>query len=133
MSEPPPSEDAREWISRARSDLALARAKPEGVYLEDLCFHAQQSAEKAIKALLIWHGIEFPYVHDLAALLTLVEKATGDLPDSIRQAERLTQFAVETRYPGAAPPVREGEYQEAIGLASEVLRWAEKQLESTQH
>jgi HEPN domain-containing protein len=46
-------EDAREWINRARSDLALARAKPEGVYLEDLCFHAQQAAEKAIKALLI--------------------------------------------------------------------------------
>jgi len=108
MSEPPPLEDAREWISRARSDLALAQAKPEGVYLEDLCFHAQQSAEKAIKALLIWHGIKFPYVHDLAALLTLLEKATSDLPDSIRQAERLTQFAVEMRYPGAAPPSGKG-------------------------
>jgi HEPN domain-containing protein len=130
MPEPPPLEDAREWISRARSDLTLAQAKPEGVYLEDLCFHAQQSAEKAVKALLIWHGIKFPYVHDLAALLTLLEKATSDLPDSIRQAERLTQFAVETRYPGAAPPVGEMEYQEAVKLAAEVLRWAEKQLES---
>jgi HEPN domain-containing protein len=128
MSEPPPLEDAREWISRARSDLTLARAKPEGVYLEDLCFHAQQSAEKAIKALLIWHGIKFPYVHDLAALLTLLEKATSDLPDSIRQAERLTQFAVEMRYPGAAPPVREREYEQALKLADEVLNWAEKML-----
>ena len=125
-------EDAREWIGRARSDLALARAKPEGVYLEDLCFHAQQAAETAIKALLIWHGVEFPYVHDLAALLTLVEKATGDLPDSIRRAERLTRFAVEARYPGAAPPVREEEYQEAVELAGEVLRWAEKRLRSAQ-
>jgi HEPN domain-containing protein len=125
-------EDAREWISRARSDLALARAKPEGVYLEDLCFHAQQAAEKGIKALLIWHGIEFPYVHDLAALLTLLEKATGDLPDSIRRAERLTRFAVEARYPGAAPPAREEEYQEALELAGEVLRWAEKQLRDPQ-
>jgi len=125
-------EDAREWISRARSDLALARAKPEGVYLEDLCFHAQQAAEKAIKALLIWHGVEFPYVHDLAALLTLVEKGTGDLPDSIRRAERLTRFAVEARYPGAAPPAREEEYQEAVELAGEVLRWAEKQLRNAQ-
>jgi HEPN domain-containing protein len=77
-------EDAREWISRARSDLALARAKPQGVYLEDLCFHAQQAAEKAIKALLIRHDIEFPYVHDIAALMLLLEKATGDLPDFIR-------------------------------------------------
>jgi HEPN domain-containing protein len=89
--------------------LALARAKGKGVYLEDSCFHAQQAAEKAITALLIRHGVQFPYVHDLAALLTLLEKATGDLPDSIRQAERLTQFAVQGRYPGTAPPVREGE------------------------
>jgi HEPN domain-containing protein len=76
--------------------------------------------------------IQFPYVHDLAALLTLLEKATGDLPDSIRQAERLTQFAVETRYPGTAAPVREKKYREAVRLAGEVLRWAQKQLRSTQ-
>ena len=125
-------EDAREWISRARSDLALAQARPEGVYLEDLCFHAQQAAEKAIKALLIRNGIQFPYVHDLAALLTRLERATGDLPDSIRQAERLTQFAVEARYPGTAPPVGEEKYQEAVKLADEVVRWAEKQLKSAE-
>ena len=112
--------------------MALARARPEGVYFEDLCFHTQQAAEKAIKALLIQHGIQFPYVHDLAALLTRLEKATGDLPDSIRQAERLTQFAVEARYPGTAPPVGEGSYREAVELAGEVLRWAEKQLSGAQ-
>lgn len=112
--------------------MALARARPEGVYLEDLCFHTQQAAEKAIKALLIRHGIQFPYVHDLAALLTRLEKTTGDLPDSIRQAERLTQFAVEARYPGTAPPVGEEKYQEAVKLADEVVRWAEKQLSGTQ-
>ncbi len=92
--------DAREWINRARSDLALARARGKGIYLEDLCFHAQQAAEKAIKALLIRHGIQFPYVHDLAALLTLLEKATGELPEPIRQAEWLTRFAVQTRLSG---------------------------------
>jgi HEPN domain-containing protein len=113
--------------------LTLARAKRKGIYLEDLCFHAQQAAEKAIKALLIWHGVKFPYIHDLAALLTRLEKATGDLPQRIGEAERLTQFAVETRYPGTAPPVREKEYQEAVKLAGEVLRWAEKQLKSAQH
>ena len=123
-------EDAREWISRARSDLALARAKGEGIYLEDLCFHAQQAAEKAIKALLIRHRIEFPYVHDLAALLILLEKATGELPDSIRRAARLTRFAVQTRYPGTSPPVQDEVYREALKLAEDVVRWAENQLKS---
>jgi hypothetical protein len=40
---------------------------------------------------------------------------------------------VQTRYPGTAPPVRENEYREALKLAGEVLRWAEKQLEATRH
>jgi HEPN domain-containing protein len=130
MPESASVEDAREWISRARSDLALARAKPQGVYFEDLCFHAQQAAEKAIKALLIRHSIKFPYIHDLAALMLLLEKATGDLPDSIRRAARLTRFATETRYPGTAAPVGEEKYREAVELAGEVVRWAEKQLKS---
>jgi HEPN domain-containing protein len=46
-------DDPREWLNRARSNLAQAQAKITGVYLEDLCFDAQQAAEKAIKALLI--------------------------------------------------------------------------------
>lgn len=128
IPERPSWEASREWISRARSDLTLARGKRKGIYLEDLCFHAQQAAEKAIKALLIRHGVRFPYIHDLAALLTLVEKATGRLPKFIRQAEWLSQFAVEARYPGTAAPVQEREYREAVKLATEVVRWAEKQL-----
>ncbi|MBI3952058.1 MAG: HEPN domain-containing protein [Acidobacteria bacterium] len=39
------------------------------VYLEDLCFNAQQAVEKAIKALLLHRGLRFPYVHDLTQIL----------------------------------------------------------------
>lgn len=60
-----PPDDPREWLNRARSDLALAKVAQESVYLEDLCFHAQQGAEKAIKALLVKLGVEFPYVLSL--------------------------------------------------------------------
>ena len=60
----PPS-DAREWINRARSSLALAQNRIPSAYLEDLCFQAQQAAEKALKAVLVSKNIEFPYVHDL--------------------------------------------------------------------
>ncbi|MBN1935792.1 MAG: HEPN domain-containing protein [Anaerolineae bacterium] len=48
-------DDPREWLNRARSSLAKARSVqyvPE-IYLEDLCFDAQQAAEKAVKAVLI--------------------------------------------------------------------------------
>ncbi len=61
------------WLSRARSNLAQAgQAKPEGVYWEDLCFDAQQAAEKALKALLLARNIPFRFVHDLGELLNRI-------------------------------------------------------------
>lgn len=117
MAERYPPEDPREWLNRARSDLLLARSEEEGIYLEDLCFHAQQAAEKAIKALLIRHDVEFPYVHDIAELLTLLEKAGHRIPESLRRVETLTRFAVFTRYPGIAAPIIHEEYEEAVQVS----------------
>jgi len=127
-----PPDDPREWMNRAQSNLTVARAKGPGVYLEDLCFNAQQAAEKAIKALLIRRNVEFPYIHDLARLLTLLESANQEVPESIRQVERLTRFAVFTRYPGFAPPTSREEYEQALTLAEKVLRWATKEMQSEQ-
>lgn len=42
-------DDPREWLNRAKSNLAMAKSRVPEVYLEDLCFEAQQPAEKAIK------------------------------------------------------------------------------------
>jgi HEPN domain-containing protein len=120
-----PPDDPREWLNRARSNLVQAKAKRKGVYLEDLCFHAQQATEKAIKALLIKLDVDFPYVHDLAELLTLVEKAGQEVPESIRQAESLSKFAVFTRYPGIGPSIKEKEYRETVEIAARVIKWAE--------
>ena len=41
-------DDPSEWVSRAKSNLIRAKNRIPGVYLEDLCFDAQQAAEKAI-------------------------------------------------------------------------------------
>ena len=87
-------------------------------------------AEKAVKALFIRHGVKFPYIHDIGALLVLLERVTT-VPDSMRQAARLTSFAVETRYPGTAPPVQEERYREIVKLATEVVRWAEDRLKDS--
>ena len=69
-----PPDDPREWMNRARSNLARLKSRVPGVYLEDFCFDAQQAAEKAIKAVMIARSIEFPYVHDLDHLLSLLEE-----------------------------------------------------------
>ena len=120
-----PPDDPREWLNRARSNLVRARGEKEGVYLEDLCFDAQQAAEKAIKAFLVHRGVRFPYVHDLTALLTLVEQGERAVPQSIRQSARLTRYAVATRYPGVSEPVTHKEYEEALILAEDVVHWVE--------
>jgi HEPN domain-containing protein len=122
-------DDPREWLNRAMSNLALAKSKIPGTYLEDLCFEAQQAAEKAIKAVMIRRNIEFPYVHDLARLLSMLEEAGEEIPEIVRKAEELTRYALITRYPGIVRPVSEQEYAEAVAVAEEVVRWAEEMIE----
>jgi len=58
--------------------------------------------------------------------LGLVEQAGQTLPEHIRQAARLSDYAVEARYPGFAEPVSQEEYEEAISIAVSVLNWAQE-------
>ena len=87
------SADPREWLKRARSSLQHARARHRRVYFEELCFDAQQAAEKAIKAVLLHNGTEFPYVHDLDRLLQLATGSGETLTDVVRRAGDLTRYA----------------------------------------
>lgn len=124
-----PPDDPREWLNRAKSNLIQAKGEKPGVYREDLCFQAQQAAEKSLKALLLQRGIRFPYVHDLAELIELLERHGERILPGIHEVARLTSYAVETRYPGLAEPVTREEYEVAVTLAEEVVRWVEKALE----
>lgn len=117
-------DDPRAWLNRAQSSLLHAQARVEGVYLDDLCYDAQQAAEKAIKAVLIFQGVRFPYIHDLAKLLSLVEESGIELSEDVKQGIRLTRYAV-ARYPGVLETVTPEEYRGAIRLAEIILRWAE--------
>ena len=123
-----PPDDPREWLNRARSNLALAKNRVPDAYLEDLCFEAQQAAEKAIKAVMIARKIEFPYVHDLARLLSLLDAVGEPIPETVRRAEELTLYATEGRYPGLTNPAVESEYTEALAIAEAVVGWAEERI-----
>ena len=80
-----PPTDPREWLNRATSNLTQAKKAMPGVYLEDLCFNAQQAVEKAVKAVFLHHGLKFPYIHDLAQLLTLLEQGGINVPKYVRK------------------------------------------------
>jgi hypothetical protein len=93
-----------------------------------MCFDAQQAVEKALKALLLHKKINFRFVHDVAELLTTLDRGGVHIPDEIRDAASLTPYAVETRYPGPFENVSPEELNEAIHTAERVLHWVEPQL-----
>lgn len=121
-----PPDDPREWLNRARSNLELARSMVPGVYLEDLCFDAQQAAEKAIKGVFIHRGESFPYVHDLDRLLKLLERSGVKIPKYVWKADDLTRFAARPRYPGVSAPVKPRQYRRFVRIAESVVHWTER-------
>jgi len=103
----------QDWLAHAKSDLILARQPlPEGAFYEDLCFHVQQAAEKAIKAVYQHHGWIFRYTHDLDELVTGLKQKGLVVPQRIDDFIILTSFAWEARDPGFSEPVGEEEYQQ---------------------
>jgi HEPN domain-containing protein len=121
-----PPDDPREWISRAKSNLAMSRNTNPDVDLEDLCFEAQQAAEKAIKAVFIKRGEHFPFSHDLERLLRQLELNGLKVPKYVHKSRELTQYAHVTRYPGLAGPIKARAYRRAVRIAAAILRWAER-------
>ena len=116
-------DDAREWLGRAQSNLAQARNRTPDAYLEDLCFNAQQAAEKALKAVMIQQDIEFPYIHDIYALLAMLRDTGETIPKDVDAAGSLSKYAVTTRSPGYRLATTQ-EYQEALEIAEAVVHWA---------
>lgn len=116
-----------EWLAHAASDLSLARlAKTRQEILPaQVCFHAQQAAEKALKAVLLHQRIEFPLIHDIEELLELAKAAGLALPPTVTEAGALTPYAVEARYPGQLEEVTPTDLDEAVHLAGQVLAWAQ--------
>jgi HEPN domain-containing protein len=93
-------DEANRLLTLAKRDQAafLALLGVEEAGLSVACFHAQQAAEKSIKAILVLHGIEFRRTHDLLALASLLADKSVTLPVSDDWLTRLTPYAVEFRY-----------------------------------
>ena len=90
------------WIRKAENDLINAKhsinIKPKPP-LDTICFHAQQCAEKYLKAFLVFYDIEFEKIHDLGELVQLAMKEDGSFNQIIELGDKLTPYAVEIRYP----------------------------------
>ncbi len=125
-----PPGSPQEWLRHAESDLLLAKlgADNEDVLTAQVCFHAQQAIEKALKGLLIQRGLRFPPVHDLEQLLEIAQRAKIDLPDWAEELLDVTPYAVETRYPGYWDDILPAERDRALELATMTLAWVRQYL-----
>ena len=121
----PPEEAAREmageWLAKADADLRACDGLLATAALSEIAaFHAQQAAEKALKAFLVWNQVEFPRTHDIKRLLALCRSTDPGLAESIADAAQLTPYGVEYRYPGEYPTVPTAAAKESAALARRV-------------
>ena len=102
---------ARVLLARAIDDETLVRKVSADTDIADaiLGFHAQQAAEKLIKAVLLASGVAFMKSHALSYLVGLVEEHHIDAPPELSEADVLSPWAVEFRYEGEEPPLSTGQ------------------------
>lgn len=112
-------EQVRQWLAKAEQDYALTCHLLENrtSFFSAIGFHAQQSVEKFLKALLTHHEIEFPKTHSITHLLSLLSTIDPSLAASLVDTELLSAYGVESRYPGDLPDLTEQEAVSARDLA----------------
>lgn len=119
-----------QWLVFARSDLVLAeRGAVPGVLLLTLCFHAQQAAEKSLKAVLVHRGVSSPRTHNLTTLMERLPEGCAPPPEA-EEVAALSVYAVAARYPEGRGEIGEEDHRRAIALAKAVVAWAEGAIES---
>ena len=125
-------EVAERWLAMAGEDLAAARLLADAAGLDPALagYHAQQAAEKALKAMLVHAGAEVSRTHEVGRLRDLVAGLGVDgLPDR-GDLDWLTLVGLGGRYPDGAPAVEPvaHEAQTAIDLAAGIVAVARRLL-----
>ncbi len=121
--------EVRRWWRYATEDLASAKTlarSSEGAPRQS-CWLAQQAAEKALKALLVGRGIDFPRTHDLDVLRNLLPADCRPKSEPADLAE-LTEWAIEARYPGDWLEATAADAARAVATAEVIVDGAREEL-----
>ncbi|MCY0864163.1 MAG: HEPN domain-containing protein [Sulfobacillus sp.] len=124
-------QDGRDYLILAQDDLdaaiILSRLPHQ---LHNACFHAQEAAEKALKAVLLAEGIHFRKVHDIEYLIDRIREVYPDFPTFGVEAAILNQYSVDARYQKRfRDHVDEDEAQNAIRYAQTIVTACQKLIE----
>lgn len=94
--------ETQEWVEKAEGDFKVARRESQTAdpVHEAVCFHAQQCAEKYLKAWLEEQTLAFRKTHDLVELIDLSSGQIPELAPLRTKLAHLSTFGIATRYPG---------------------------------
>ena len=120
-------EEFNNWIKQAEADLRKAKILMDNNEFDGATFYSQQTAEKALKAVIIETKGKLVKIHDLVILGRL-----ANLPEVLlKKCEKLSKVYIESRYGMLdneipAEKFNNSDALEFVGIAKEVLEWAKK-------
>lgn len=118
---------AERFLHKADQDMTVLKKWRQDSDIADeiLGFHAQQAAEKMLKAVLAYQGIEFPLTHRLTDLIDLGKEHGIVLPERLEDVRLLTPFAVEFRYDLYGEDEEPIDFEEVIALLVDLRKWVD--------
>jgi HEPN domain-containing protein len=122
--------EIQQWLSKSQRDLAAARVLFQHQLFDATVYHCQQSAEKALKAYLVYQQLILQKTHNLVVLLESCIKFNTNFEVLRNSAESLTPYATEFRYPGDIIEPEQDDVEEALEMAVLVLSFVTKAVPS---
>jgi len=118
------------WINKANKDLLSAKHELSfsDVVTETVCFHCQQAVEKYLKAYLVFLGISFAKTHEIGELITKCENKDKDISVFKEEADKLTDYAIEIRYPDDWYEPTLNEAKEAFTIARKIKEFIQNKI-----
>ncbi|MDR0720164.1 MAG: HEPN domain-containing protein, partial [Treponema sp.] len=89
------------------------------------------AVEKVLKGLLIYYEVEPEFTHNIGILLNEIEKFT-EIPENIKEATKLTKYAIITRYPGEYDEITKENYEESIKIANDCFEWTKNKIKESE-
>jgi|SRR5581483_6514581 len=125
MTDDPKQELVQSWLIKALHDLGSAKklAADPNPFFDAAIYHCQQSAEKAVKGFLLFHDTRFDKTHNIVALINLALSHEPNFAKWLPQAELLTPYATEFRYPGITSEPTIEQVKTAIKAADDLYKF----------
>lgn len=117
------------WLKFARRDyeISLHLSKTfRPLPIENICYNCQQTAEKALKGILILHTGNYPRTHDIEALHELCKESGTDFGLTASITRTLTRFAKKSRYPDDVYDFTDKDMEVGLKYAEQILTHAKK-------